>query len=750
MAIAKKDLPAYVRRCWRAAQNANKENRDAEIRRLKFYAADDQGNDQWDPDTVRQRVVSGRPMITVNKCKPPVDQIEGDIRMNPPGPAVFPVGGGADGDTADIMEGLIREVLFRCDANVCFSTAGKYVAASGCGYIELGTEYESDRTRAQRVTIHSVEDPAVIFMDPKARMANRQDAMWAGKLKRYSREEYIAVFGEKRRVLKSTAEQSTSGWIQDAMGGHTDNDSKADYELWAGKGGQDFYVAEFSWVEFNPTKVTMGSDSVGYYEDEEVPEHVTLLEGDDNTWTAQRRTIKNCVVDAMEVIDETDWYGSLHRWIPVLGPEVYIEGKLKRMSLISGAMSAQQALNFVVTSLSEVTGYMPKTPWVGWEGQFQNPNWRDANTEIYAYLEVTPTFADDGNGNKQFLPAPQRNMWAAEVEWLISAYGMYSDSIKSITNTYDPSLGAQKGDQSGKAIEQLRSESNVGNFSYADNLHRAIGVAFRQMIEIFPKIYDGPRVVTIVRPDNEHETVQINKLFPGGKAPKGEKAFDITTGEHGVRATVGATFETARREARELLIEFAKIDPLVMKIPGFAANLLRLIGDGDDKVQQMADAIDPKPDQDVTPAQLQMQLQQLGQQNQQLKQLAQDMHAKLISQLPKLEVDRFKAILDNVTKIRVAEITASKDLDRADADRMAAQLETEAGLAHDMAMTVAQHAHERVQQEGQQQHAAATQASDQSAAAESQESAQQASAEQQQAAQQAAQQQAKANQGAQE
>ncbi len=193
--ITKRDLPAYVRRCFEQAKKANQRNREAEIERLKFYAGD-----QWRDTEISKRKDQGRPYITINKCKPAVDQIEGDIRLNPPGPKCKPVGGGADNDTADILEGLLREVDYRSNAKTAYSTAGKYCAASGCAYIELATEYVDDRSFSQQLRIDSVEDPGTIFFDPTATRANREDAAWAGKLRMYTKSEYIAAFGANRRV----------------------------------------------------------------------------------------------------------------------------------------------------------------------------------------------------------------------------------------------------------------------------------------------------------------------------------------------------------------------------------------------------------------------------------------------------------------------------------------------------------------------------------------------------------------------
>ena len=74
-------------------------------------------------------------------------------------------GEGADKDTADIMEGLIREVEHRSGAKVAYTTAVKYSAAGGMGALELATEYVDDYSFAQQLIIQSVEDPALIFFD---------------------------------------------------------------------------------------------------------------------------------------------------------------------------------------------------------------------------------------------------------------------------------------------------------------------------------------------------------------------------------------------------------------------------------------------------------------------------------------------------------------------------------------------------------------------------------------------------------
>lgn len=697
--IPSKSLPGHVRRCYEAYKKANQRNRDAEIERLKFYAGD-----QWRETEVTKRKGQDRPYITINKCKPAVDQIEGDIRLNPPGPKCKPVGGGADKDTADILEGLLREVDYRSNSKTAYATAGKYVAASGCAYIELATEYVGEREFAQQLTILSIEDPSTVFFDPTATRANREDAGWAGKLKMYGKTEYIAAFGDKRRVLQPKGIQAVAGWIQDAIGY---DGSLAKVNEWTGNGEGPFYVAEFYMVEIEQKTLRLYTDEVARYDDEFAPRGVKPKPGEEYTRQVPKRTIKKYVVDALEVLDETEWLGSLIPLFPVLGPEIYIDGKLHRLSLISGAIDSNRALNYVATTATELAGMLPKSPWLGPKGSFDDPRWASANSEMWSYLEYTPVFVANEMGQQVLAPEPKRNQWEAPIQWLLALGAYFSDSIKAVTGIFDPSLGAQKGDQSGKAIEQLRSESNVGNFSYADNLHRTIEIIYNQEIEIFPKIMDGARVVTIVRPDTQHETIKINQKFDSGQGKM--KAHHIGLGRYAARVTVDRDFDERQSEAVASLVEFFKIAPQALAIPGVAAQFLRLVGEGNPQIEHMADLLAPDQDGEVTPEQLQTKLQQTGQENQALKQLVQRLAQEKMAKLPEIEAKKWQTLVESLTKIHIAKVTASKDADHQDADREASAIEQLLGMAHEAATQAQDHEHQKGLAAHQAAQAAATQ-----------------------------------------
>ena len=699
--IARKDIPAFVRRCYDQWKKANISTREAETERLKFYVG---GDGQWRPSEISKRRDSGRPWITVNKCKPPVDQIEGDIRLNPPGPEAKPVGENQDAADPDIIEGLIREVEYRSGAKNAYSTAAKYVAASGYGCIELATEFVSDRSWAQQLRIDTVEDPAMVFFDPASRRLDRRDAGWAGKIRMMSDAQYRQEFGEGR-VLQPSGVQIAAGWIQDALG---IGGSMAELNEWTGAGKGPFYVVEFYLVETNPTKLRLYSNGISYFDDDRIPVNVMRVPGEENSRTVPRRQVTKFVVDAMEVKDETEWLGDVPPLFPVLGPEVYIEGKLHRLSLIAGAMDSQRALNYVATTAAELTGALPKAPFIGAKGSFEDDRWNTANSEMWAYLEYTPVFiTDETTGQQQLAPPPQRNMWEAPIQWLMMLGQWYSDNIKATTSIYDASLGQQKSDQSGRAIEQLRSESNVANFSYADNLHKAIELMYQQMCLIFPKILDGPRVVSIVRPDSQHEIARINQVFgeDGIDQATGRKgkANNLAIGQYSVRVVAGPSYQERQSEAVQTLIAFFKGNPQAQMVPGVAAKFLRMVGEGNPQVEGMADMLAPDQTKDQSPAQIAQELQKATAENQQLKQAVQELNNKLQTGQPKLEIEKYKADLEAAVKLAIAEIGAKvQDSARASADALAAQQSHEQ-MAHEAGMQAQQQEHEAGLQQQQAQ-----------------------------------------------
>lgn len=716
------DIPRLARRCWDRFTAATEKQRLKEEESAGFWIG---GDHQWFPGEAQSRRGKNRPVLTINRCKPVVDQVENEARSNPPGPQAHPVGGGADKDGADIIEGLIREYEYRSNADRAYITALRTAAARMRGAFELATEYVGERSLEQQMVVREIPNPDLVFYDPDSVGPCREDSMWQGKIKILSKEQLTAEYGLNLRVLNRSFVDRASGWMQDAAGWRGD---LATTNVWTGgaKSEGPYYVCEFWRVEVTLIQLLQYSDNILRFEDEPVPPGVEPKVDEDGKPIGRkspRRTVKKYLVTALDVLDETEWYGDIIPIFWVMGPEMWLKGECHRHSLISGALDSNRLLNYTATSAAEIVGSMTKAPFIGYVGQFDVTNaqgvnpWENSNGMLWPYMEVNPTFATDpSTGQNTVLPPPQRNSWEAPIARMLELMNFAAEQIKAATSVFfEPALASAKNAQSGSAIRALQAQTNIGTLNWQDSLHLAVGISYHQAAKVMRRLYDSQRVRTIVRPDSSHEIAEINVEFQDENASPKKKRNNIVTGDYSIRVTSGPNFQTRQEKSVENLTEVFKIVPQLLGMPGIAAQFLRMMGEGNPQIEQMADALMPGGAKDMdNPQAMQAQLAQAQGENQQLKQVLQQMQQAIAQKLPEIEAKKWIAGLQALAGIREAEIKAGVDM----AGNDAAMLENLTGLAHDTALAHMQQGHEREMQQADQSHAAASQASDQAAAAE--------------------------------
>ncbi len=713
------DIPRQARRFLDDVQSQESDIRTQIKLRLEMYAG--QGL-QWDAKERARRIAARRPMLEINECKPPVDQIETDIRVNPPGPICHPVGAGATAETADVIAGIIRQILYASNGNRCGITAGKHSAISGYGVLEYGTRYVDDDSLDQELYMIDNEDPSVWYFDPLARLPNREDALVALKGPRIlSADAYVEAYGKKRKVLDRGFIQRFAGNVQGMFGWSGDY---ATANMWSGGGKGPYWVAEFWKVGIKLRKKRMYSDNIFRFEDDVkkhgLPEGVTVKtdpDGDDTGYVryVPVRKVTKYVVDACEVLDQTEWIGDHIPAIAILGPEIYIEGKLYRGSLVAGMIDPQKALNYVATSMVEIAGKVPRAPYIGTKGQFEDlgddgvNKWATATTEDHAWLAVEPvSIVDETTGRTTLAPLPQRNMMEASIQWLLGLAGFFKDAIQAASAYSATSLGKRTADQSGEAIRALQAESAKGTFSYPDGLNSGYAVMFQQWLGIIPKIMDSARVQTVIAADGQNEQKLINAEFPhpdGGKNEDGTPktmAHHLGLGRYSVRVDAGPSTTERNSQAETTLGNVFKAAPQLLGIPGVAAAYTRMVGDGNPRVDQIADLLPGGDTANANPAALQGQLAQAKQQIQQLTvELTQAKQAS-DAKLPQVAANERNNVRDNLTRLAVAEVSASKDADNARAEREADLLAQQLDMAHDAGMQAQDQEHQANQQQSAQ------------------------------------------------
>src|SRR5258708_7962177 len=173
------------------------------------------------------------------------------------------------------------------------------------------------------------------------------------------------------------------------------------------------------------------------------------------------------------------------------------------------------------------------------------------NQRNMTYLEYNPVSAAG-----QAMPPPQRQQYEPPIQSMNLMLRNASDDLKSVTGVFDPSLGQQKSDQSGKAVQLLQKQSDVSNMHFVDNLSRSMRFTGRQIIDLIPKIYDAPRVQRIINPDQSVDHVVVHSGQDSAanglgqtQDPAIKKVYDLSVGDYDVTVSVGPSYQSKRQES---------------------------------------------------------------------------------------------------------------------------------------------------------------------------------------------------------
>jgi hypothetical protein len=125
---------------------------------------------------------------------------------------------------------------------------------------------------------------------------------------------------------------------------------------------------------------------------------------------------------------------------------------------------------------------------------------------------------------------------------------------------------ASSNETSGVAITARQREGDVSNFHFTDNQSRAIRHTGRILLDLIPKVYTGPRIVRILGPDGNAQTVPVNQPAP---QPDGQvRIFDLTAGKYDLTVEAGPSYATKRQEAAEQMVELMKAYPAITPLIG--------------------------------------------------------------------------------------------------------------------------------------------------------------------------------------
>lgn len=467
------------------------------------------GKDHWDESDVLARKKAGKPSLVINELPQFIHQVTNDIRQNTPSISVLPETDG-DMETSDIFRGLIRSIEYKSAADEVYDTAVEYSVKCSIGFIRVDHDYVDDETDEQELLLRRVPDPLSVYLDPSSLECDGRDADGA-------------------ICLESI--------------------TKAQFEtLYPGK--------EF--CSFTDPKVDSSQDASIVIAEIFVREHTYETRKERRRKTST--TVRRFKFSGKDMLAETTFPGKYIPVVPVIGEEIWIDGKRILSSLIRQARDPSRRLNHWASKEAEILGMAPIAPVMAALGSLANENgeWQSPGTSMVLQYHVS---SPDGTP----YPQPTRLNPPPIPTGIINAMQGAKENIKESMGLYNASIGNRSNETSGVAINARKVEGDVATFHFGDNLRRSITQVGRILVDAIPVVYDTPRIIQIIGDEDEPKAVGINghRLAADQKEP-----YDLTKGKYHVRVTTGASYTTKRQEAADFLAQMFKQAPELMQIGG--------------------------------------------------------------------------------------------------------------------------------------------------------------------------------------
>lgn len=682
-----KDFLAQARDRFKLAVDAEAREREDRLSDLRFATGD-----QWPQETKRIRDASNRPCMTINRYPAVKGQIVNEQRAQRPSIVVKPVGDGADVDDAEMLEGLLRHIQVNSDAEVAYDCGFEHMVLAGKGYVEITRDYLSGETFDQELYIRRVKNPFTIYCDPSSQEPDESDANWKFKVVDYPVAEYLAQFPKSQ--LASAVDFQSIG---------------DQFPFWGDK--KTIRVAEYWYKDWEYDELYLMADgksirkslyNLRYKANPNAPKPV-----DTRPW--KKCKICCATINAVEIIDKDP--DGMYSYtfpgkvgfiplIPLIGEDFDVNGDRKLYGIVRNSKDAQRGINYFRSYAAETIALAPKAPWVGWKGQFKDAKWKTANVINYPYLE-----ADLITTTGQPAPSlPARNQFEPPIQGVLAMSMAVDQDFKSTTGIYEPSLGQNKSDQSGKAIASLQNQSQLTNLNYTDNLSRALRAIGRVLLDAAPYVYDAPRVQRIIQPDGQVQQVIVHSGRENAanalKSPEIQDVYDLSKGVYDVVVDVGPSYQTKRQEAFTLQLQLAEADKTgtIMKVCPDIIIANSDMPQSREMAERLKKTVPPQyldPGQNTDPkvalAQATATLRQLEQQNQHLMQQNSDMMQTIKEEKIQAAKDIEIANIRAAAQVEAAGLAAKIDLATLEFQKF----EHMSGQAHEQAMASIQQAHEK-------------------------------------------------------
>jgi hypothetical protein len=631
--------------------------REREMQDLKFVEWDE----QFDPTVKTQRAgnqaVNGlpptppKPPIVINQLLGPGDQLANTRRNARLSLTFAPKGGGSTQDVAEVFEDIVRAAQEESRANIARNWAADRAEKAGMGWYRIDTEYADEDPndeasfRDQNLCWRRILNQASVYPDQTCQEPDFSDGRRLYVTEDIPLDRYKSEYPDSDLTDYDAGELTAVGDAQPNWVFPTDDN---------GESGKTIRIAEYWEVTERTRYKVLRSDNTVGFEGDELPTGVTVQKGMRRPHVD--RVIMWSKINAVEYLEPpVEWNGKFIPIVPTIGKESNVNGERRWQGYVRPAKDAATSYNVMRSAQVSAIALATKAPYIGFMETIEPylEWWKQSAVRDFFILPVKAAYDRAG----QLLPLPQRTVQEPAIQAMTVAAQSAKDDVHTVSGIPPVALGQlDPHDRSGKAIQALQGQAEVGSSGYMDNfVNITLHYDGKVVRDLIPRIFDRPgRLVPALGLDEKRRMVMLNypyvegpdgqpmkalpnwekgqpvpKQLPGPPGPDGKPQMldvmyiDLSQGSFSTTPTVGKSFATKREAVNDAIQNIMKVVPPEMAAalaPAFIESLdtpdaLKLADIAKKSLPpQLAGAYDDGQGPNPEVMQLQQQVQQLQQQ----------------------------------------------------------------------------------------------------------------------------------------
>ncbi len=537
---------------------------------LKF--SDPSSPQQWD-EAVRQQRENDpggkRPCLVMDQTGQYVANVAGQIEKQPPAIHAIPVGGGAEKQAAEQIDGRFRHIEHASKAAQHYARSLTSAARAGVGYLVVRPAYIDRALGWQEPRIGSEPDPLKVVFDPWSVETDGSDANFGFILTSMSVNEFerrwpgkkLVDFGDTETNRKNDNRKSVLVVEQFIKVSTTRN-----VIIYIGADGQE----------------TSGGEDDYFAACQEAGQELEFV----RNYADKTQVVKWRRMSGSDVLEESEYLADSIGIVPVYGYVGFSDGRMTYCGIPRRARSAQQAYNYHKSEL-----LMPGAQLMASKRALSGVEtiWDKAQVQRRAFLPFND-FDEQGAISQPTLIKTGSSL----VDHVGGAESALRD-IQASIGMYQANLGAASNETSGVAIESRKQQGEASTAHFPAHMAASLGQVGNIVMQMDAKLSDTQRKQPIIGVDGSAGSVTVDpdQKEAFARSPAGV-TINPNVGKYGVRVVIGASYSTQRTQTNAAFTEIMRGNPeMAPTVAPFWAQTLDF--PGSDKFAQAMAAMAPAP-----------------------------------------------------------------------------------------------------------------------------------------------------------